>query len=149
MLWTVAHHAHPNHNGGQLAFGPDGLLYIGVGDGGSEGDPNDYGQNLNVPYAKIWRLDVNSASAKPVLYAYGLRNPWRFSFDRKTGALWIGDVGQNKWEEIDYLKAGTSARHQLRLELLRGRPRVYKRSPSCAPASSSRSSSTRTASVTR
>ncbi len=108
VLWTVAHHAHANHNGGQLAFGPDGLLYIGVGDGGSEGDPNLYGQNVNVPYAKIWRLDVSSASAKPVLYAYGLRNPWRFSFDRKTGALWIGDVGQDKWEEIDYLKAGTA-----------------------------------------
>ena len=108
VLWTVAHHAHPNHNGGQLAFGPDGLLYIGIGDGGGEGDPNLYGQNVHVPYAKIWRLDVNSATAKPVMYAYGLRNPWRFSFDSKTGALWIGDVGQNKWEEIDYLKAGTA-----------------------------------------
>ncbi len=108
VLWTVAHHAHANHNGGQLAFGPDGLLYIGVGDGGSEGDPNLYGQNVHVPYAKIWRLDVSSTTAKPVLYAYGLRNPWRFSFDRKTGALWIGDVGQDKWEEIDYLKAGTA-----------------------------------------
>jgi len=108
VLWSVPHHAHANHNGGQLAFGPDGLLYIGVGDGGSEGDPNRYGQNVHVPYAKIWRLDVSSASARPVMYAYGLRNPWRFSFDRKTGALWIGDVGQNKWEEIDYLKAGTA-----------------------------------------
>jgi glucose/arabinose dehydrogenase len=108
VLWTVAHHAHANHNGGQLAFGPDGLLYIGVGDGGSEGDPNNYGQNLAVPYAKIWRLDVTTPGAKPVLYAYGLRNPWRFSFDRKTGALWIGDVGQDHWEEVDYLKPGTS-----------------------------------------
>ena len=107
VLWTVAHHAHPNHNGGQLAFGPDGRLYIGVGDGGSEGDPNSYGQNLSVPYAKIWRLDVTTAGAKPVLYAYGLRNPWRFSFDRRTGALWIGDVGQDHWEEVDYLKPGT------------------------------------------
>ena len=109
VLWTVAHHAHNNHNGGQLAFGPDGLLYIGIGDGGSEGDPDRYGQNVHVPYAKIWRLDVSSATAKPVLYAYGLRNPWRFSFDSKTGALWIGDVGQDRWEEIDYLKAGTPA----------------------------------------
>jgi glucose/arabinose dehydrogenase len=109
VLWTVAHHAHSNHNGGQLAFGPDGRLYIGIGDGGSEGDPNDYGQNVHVPYAKIWRLNVTAASSRPVLYAYGLRNPWRFSFDRATGNLWIGDVGQDNWEEIDYLKAGTSA----------------------------------------
>jgi glucose/arabinose dehydrogenase len=109
VLWTVAHHAHSNHNGGQLAFGPDGLLYIGIGDGGSEGDPNLYGQNVHVPYAKIWTMDVSSSSPTPVLYAYGLRNPWRFSFDSTTGNLWIGDVGQNKWEEIDYLKAGTKA----------------------------------------
>ena len=109
VLWTVAHHAHANHNGGQLAFGPDGRLYIGVGDGGSEGDPNLYGQNVNVPYAKIWTMDVSSASPTPVLYAYGLRNPWRFSFDSATGNLWIGDVGQDKWEEIDFLKAGTAA----------------------------------------
>jgi glucose/arabinose dehydrogenase len=104
ILFTAAHHAHTNHNGGQLAFGPDGLLYIGVGDGGSEGDPNRYGQNTKVPYAKIWRLNVTTFHKQ--LYAYGLRNPWRFSFDSKTGNLWIGDVGQNKWEEIDFLKAG-------------------------------------------
>ena len=106
VLWKVAHHVHANHNGGQLAFGPDGRLYIGVGDGGGGGDPNRNGQSVKVPYAKIWRLDVATPGAKPALYAYGLRNPWRFSFDRKTGNLWIGDVGQNKWEEIDYLKAG-------------------------------------------
>ena len=107
VLWSVAHSAHANHNGGQLAFGPDGRLYIGVGDGGSEGDPNLYGQNVHVPYAKIWRLNVKVAGAKPRLYAYGLRNPWRFSFDSRTGNLWIGDVGQNRWEEIDFLRAGT------------------------------------------
>ena len=109
VLWRVAHHAHANHNGGQLAFGPDGRLYIGIGDGGSEGDPNNFGQNVHVPYAKIWRLNVNRAGARPVMYAYGLRNPWRFSFDTATGNLWIGDVGQNNWEEIDFLKAGTRA----------------------------------------
>jgi glucose/arabinose dehydrogenase len=107
VLWSVSHSAHSNHNGGQLQFGPDGRLYIGIGDGGSEGDPNLYGQNIHVPYAKIWRLNVNVAGARPQLYAYGLRNPWRFSFDSKNGNLWIGDVGQDRWEEIDFLKAGT------------------------------------------
>ncbi len=101
------YHPHTNHNGGQLQFGLDGLLYIGVGDGGQEGDPNDYGQNLHVLFGKILTLNVRAAHPKPVIYAYGLRNPWRFSFDKLTGALWIGDVGQDRWEEIDYLKRGT------------------------------------------
>ncbi len=109
VLFSVAHSAHPNHNGGQLQFGPDGRLYVGIGDGGSEGDPNLYGQNLHVRYAKIWRLNVSVANPTPRLFAYGLRNPWRFSFDSKNGNLWIGDVGQNRWEEIDFLKAGTTA----------------------------------------
>ncbi len=106
VIFAAPHHAYTNHNGGQLAFGPDGLLYIGIGDGGSEGDPNLYGQNLHVPYAKIWRENVLTLHKQ--IYAYGLRNPWRFSFDPTTGALWIGDVGQNRWEEIDYLKAGAA-----------------------------------------
>jgi glucose/arabinose dehydrogenase len=93
-----------NHNGGQLAFGPDGLLYIGLGDGGSGGDPNNNGQTMTTKLAKIWKLDVNRPGAAPVLVAYGLRNPWRFSFDRSTGDLYIGDVGQSKWEEIDYVR---------------------------------------------
>ena len=98
-----------NHNGGQLQFGPDGRLYIGLGDGGSEGDPNDNGQNLRTRLAKILTLNVRVAGAAPRMYAYGLRNPWRFSFDRAKGNLWIGDVGQNNWEEIDYLRRGTKA----------------------------------------
>jgi glucose/arabinose dehydrogenase len=106
VLLTLAH-PYSNHNGGQLQFGLDGLLYVGIGDGGSEGDPNNYGQNRHVLLAKILTLDVRAAHPKPKTYAYGLRNPWRFSFDSTTGALWIGDVGQNSWEEIDYLKAGT------------------------------------------
>jgi glucose/arabinose dehydrogenase len=93
----------PNHNGGQLAFGPDGLLYIGLGDGGSGGDPNNNGQTFTNKLGKIWKLDVNTPDAKPVLVEYGLRNPWRFSFDRRTGDLYIGDVGQGNWEEIDYV----------------------------------------------
>ena len=108
-----------NHNGGALAFGPDGDLYIGVGDGGSEGDPKNYGQDKDVLLAKILRLDVSgddaaipadnpfaSGGGRPETYAYGLRNPWRINFDPKTGALWAGDVGQDKWEEVDRIERG-------------------------------------------
>jgi glucose/arabinose dehydrogenase len=99
-----------NHNGGQLQFGPDGLLYWGNGDGGGGGDPRQNGQSLARPFAKIERLNVNASGApRWKLVAYGLRNPWRFSFDRANGDLYIGDVGQNSWEEIDYLKSGPSA----------------------------------------
>jgi glucose/arabinose dehydrogenase len=93
----------PNHNGGQLAFGPDGLLFIGLGDGGSGGDPNNNGQTFTTKLAKIWKLDVNRRGSQPVLVAYGLRNPWRFSFDRATGDLYIADVGQGAEEEVDYV----------------------------------------------
>jgi glucose/arabinose dehydrogenase len=93
----------PNHNGGQLAFGPDGKLYIGMGDGGSGGDPNNNGQTFVDKLAKIWKLDVDARSPEPVLAEYGLRNPWRFAFDRANGDLYIADVGQGSWEEIDYV----------------------------------------------
>jgi len=92
-----------NHNGGQLAFGPDGLLYIGMGDGGSEGDPQNRSQNLSSRLGKLLRIDATRRGAKPQIAAYGLRNPWRFSFDRGTGDLYIGDVGQDEWEEVDYV----------------------------------------------
>jgi glucose/arabinose dehydrogenase len=92
-----------NHNGGQLAFGPDGMLYIAMGDGGSGGDPNNNGQTFTTKLAKIWKMDVNAANPQPVLAEYGLRNPWRFSFDRATGDLYIADVGQGAWEEVDYV----------------------------------------------
>jgi glucose/arabinose dehydrogenase len=98
----------PNHNGGQLQFGPDGYLYWGNGDGGGGGDPEHNGQNLTRPFAKIEKLNVRVAGAHWKLVAYGLRNPWRFSFDRANGDLYIGDVGQGEWEEIDYLARGTS-----------------------------------------
>ncbi len=112
-----------NHNGGELAFGPDGLLYIGTGDGGSGGDPQNNAQNRASLLGKILRLDVNSTQKghygipadnpyagnktgfAEEIYAYGLRNPWRFSFDQK-GQLWTGDVGQNKTEEIDLVTKG-------------------------------------------
>jgi glucose/arabinose dehydrogenase len=92
-----------NHNGGQLAFGPDGLLYVGMGDGGAGGDPENRAQSLSSRLGKLLRLDVDRPGADWQMVAYGLRNPWRFSFDRLTGDLWIGDVGQNAYEEIDYL----------------------------------------------
>jgi glucose/arabinose dehydrogenase len=106
-----------NHNGGELQFGPDGYLYIGMGDGGSGGDPMNKAQDLASFLGKILRIDVDSGlpyaiprsnpfaavggSNRPEVWAYGLRNPWRFSFDRQTGDLWIADVGQNLYEEVD------------------------------------------------
>lgn len=114
-----------NHNGGQIAFGPDGFLYISTGDGGGSGDPQENGQDLTTLLGKILRIDVEDDSsstytipadnpfvdhpdAREHIWAYGLRNPWRFSFDRQTGDLYIGDVGQGKWEEIDFQPAGSS-----------------------------------------
>ena len=112
-----------NHKGGELVFGPDGMLYLGLGDGGSEGDPNGNGQDIkNNLLASIIRIDVRNASSdhpyaippdnpfasspNGATWAYGLRNPWRFSFDSKTGELWAGDVGQNLFEEVDIVEPG-------------------------------------------
>ena len=94
-----------NHNGGQLAFGPDGLLYVGMGDGGSAGDPENHAQDLSDRLGKLLRLDVDEPSTEWEMAGFGLRNPWRFSFDRVTGDLWIGDVGQETMEEIDFVAA--------------------------------------------
>ncbi|MGH2353761.1 MAG: PQQ-dependent sugar dehydrogenase, partial [Chloroflexota bacterium] len=119
-----------NHNGGMVAFGPDGYLYVGTGDGGSAGDPDNNAQNLGSLLGKILRLDlsddddgvdndgapyaipasnpfVGQGGARPEIWALGLRNPWRFGFDRQTGDLWIGDVGQGGWEEINRQPAGS------------------------------------------
>jgi glucose/arabinose dehydrogenase len=94
-----------NHNGGQLAFGPDGLLYVGMGDGGSGGDPENRAQELSSRLGKLLRLDVDTPGSEWEMVGLGLRNPWRFSFDRLTGDLWIGDVGQSAIEEIDFVAA--------------------------------------------
>ena len=91
-----------NHNGGGLAFGPDGYLYVGTGDGGSGGDPENRAQNMQSLLGKMLRLDVRRPGAAPEIVALGLRNPWRYSFDRLTGDLYIGDVGQGEIEEVDY-----------------------------------------------
>jgi len=114
-----------NHNGGMLAFGPDGYFYIGMGDGGSSGDPLNNAQDRTKLLGKILRIDVrdttsishytippdnpfagNSTGFREEIWAYGLRNPWRFSFDPVTGQLWVGDVGQNQWEEVDLIERG-------------------------------------------
>jgi glucose/arabinose dehydrogenase len=98
-------HPAPNHNGGQLAFGPDGRLYFGLGDGGGRGDPNNLSQSLGSPMGKLFRIDVNRRKPRAQMMGFGLRNPWRFSFDRQTGDLYIGDVGQDAWEEINFTPA--------------------------------------------
>jgi glucose/arabinose dehydrogenase len=97
-----------NHNGGNVVFGPDGKLWVGMGDGGSGGDPENRAQNPDSLLGKMLRLDVKKASPAPEIVALGLRNPWRFSFDRRTKDLWIGDVGQSAIEEIDHLPRRTT-----------------------------------------
>src|SRR3954468_19492205 len=108
-VFTVRHPTNSNHNGGQLQFGPDGLLYAGTGDGGSGNDPPGNAQNLGSNLGKLLRINPKVPGASPEIYAYGLRNPFRFSFDRQTGDLIIGDVGQNNWEEVDFSPAGLAA----------------------------------------
>ncbi|MSO79279.1 MAG: sugar dehydrogenase [Acidimicrobiia bacterium] len=132
----AVHQPDANHNGGQLAFGPDGMLYLGLGDGGGADDEGSghadggNGQTLDTLLGKILRVDPTPTDDKPYtipsdnpfapggsqpgggrpeIWAFGLRNPWRFSFDRETGDLWIGDVGQNEWEEVDYAAAAQEA----------------------------------------
>ena len=114
----------PNHNGGQISFGLDGYLYVALGDGGSSGDPYGNGQNRTTLLGSILRVDVDSGSPYSIpsdnpfynnmdgyreeIYAFGFRNPWRFSFDTDTGNLWVADVGENSWEEIDIVESGNN-----------------------------------------
>ena len=117
ILLKIPHGQSKLHNGGEIQFGKDGYLYLSVGDGGTFGDPNNHAQNLGTLLGKILRIDVggafpysipadnpflNKAGARKEIWAYGLRNPWRFSFDRKDGSMYIGDVGQEIWEEVNF-----------------------------------------------
>lgn len=115
----------PNHNGGHMAFGADGFLYVSLGDGGAAGDPLGAGQDINNLLGKILRLDVNGDTGYAIpadnpfvnqdgedeIWSFGWRNPWRFSFDRATGDMYIGEVGQNQWEEINFEPAGEAGRN--------------------------------------
>ena len=144
-----------NHNGGMIAFGPDTFLYMSMGDGGSGGDPDNNGQNIHTLLGKILRLDVHSTppagktyaipstnpffgdpdpSVRQEIWAYGLRNPWRFSFDRSTGDLFIGDVGQNIEEEIDFQPASDAGGNNYGWHILEGN-RCYSPASNCTPPS--------------
>lgn len=142
VLLTIPHPV-SNHNGGQLAFGPDGYLYISTGDGGGSGDPGENAQSLSSLLGKILRIDVNgddfpadtgrnyaipatnpfagATTGADEIWAFGLRNPWRFSFDRLTNDLYIGDVGQGNWEEIDFQAAGSAGGANYGWDVLEGR----------------------------
>lgn len=142
-----------NHNGGHLAFGPDGFLYIATGDGGAAEDPRGFAQNLSTLLGKILRIDVDSKSQdrpygippdnpfagdtlpRPEIWAYGLRNPWRFSFDRSTGKMWIGDVGQSEFEEIDVALADPAEAINFGWDIMEGpecmQPAASRTRPSC------------------
>jgi glucose/arabinose dehydrogenase len=138
-----------NHNGGEVAFGPDGKLYVGLGDGGGQRDPDERGQDLSTFLAKILRIDpapsgdqpytvpadnpfVERAGARPETWVWGMRNPWRFSWDRQTGDLWIGDVGQDDWEEVDFLPAGQASGKNLGWSDMDSRHRLHGDNPAGA-----------------
>jgi glucose/arabinose dehydrogenase len=142
ILIVIPHSINSNHNGGQLNFGPDGFLYAAVGDGGAGDDPFEAGQDVNQMLGKIHRIDVNVTTppfyripaTNPIqtggpgtcfngcdeIWGYGLRNPWRFNFDRETGDLYIGDVGQNAWEEVDFQPAGAPGGRNYGWDVLEG-----------------------------
>ena len=136
-----------NHNGGQIHFGPDGYLYIGMGDGGGAGDPGNLAQDLSSMHGKLLRIDVDRGSAavapesnpfvatsgaRPEIWAYGLRNPWRFSFDRLTGDIFIADVGQNAAEEISFQASGSKGGENYGWRLMEG-SRCYNPAADCDP----------------
>lgn len=147
VILNVQQPPYPNHKGGQLRFGPDGYLYIGLGDGGSGGDPGNRAQDLTTLLGKILRINVDgqstysipannpfvaNPSVRPEIWAYGLRNPWRFSFDRLTGDLLIADVGQDKWEEVDVQPASSTGGENYGWRLMEGKY-CYNPAVNCNP----------------
>ncbi len=138
-------HNYPIHNAGQITFGPDNKLYIGIGDNDEQGDPNNHAQDLSKLWGKILRIDVDGdpysipsdnpfvgePGKRPEIWVYGLRNPWRFSFDRSTGDLWIGDVGQNNWEEVNFRWNGTAAGVNFGWRCKEGNHLAYTNLPPC------------------
>ncbi len=143
---SIAHPQFENHNGGQLQFGPDGHLYLGIGDGGSGGDPDGNAQNTQQLLGKLLRIDPRSkgghsspsdnpyasGGGAPEIYSIGLRNPFRFSFDRQTDDLWIGDVGQDNFEEIDHTTLGGARNANFGWDLIEGN-HGFEGSPSDPP----------------
>lgn len=147
ILLEIPHQQFSNHNGGQLQFGPDGYLYAGTGDGGSGGDPFNNAQNTTSLLGKLLRLDVDgdaytvpasnpfaAGGGRGEIWAFGLRNPWRFSFDRVNGDLWIADVGQGDWEEIDYQRASSRGGENYGWRRMEG-THCFNPSTGCADAS--------------
>lgn len=147
VLYTLAQ-PYGNHNGGDLAFGPDGMLYLAMGDGGSSGDPLNAGQDLSTPLGALLRFDVDrfgpgaitipsdnpfvgTAGAAPEIWAYGLRNPWRIHFDVRSGDLWIADVGQNAVEEVNWQSASSRGGENYGWRVVEG-DRCYNPSRQCA-----------------
>ena len=118
-----------NHNGGQLAFGPDGRLYVGLGDGGSGGDPENRAQSLATRLGKIVARNVDRRGSRWRIVGYGLRNPWRFSFDRARGDLYIGDVGQAAWEEVSFTRRGSRGLENYGWDVYEGRARYENKRP--------------------
>jgi glucose/arabinose dehydrogenase len=118
-----------NHNGGDVVFGPDGFLYVGLGDGGSGGDPEGRAQNMSTYLGKMLRLNVRRSGSAPEIVGLGLRNPWRYSFDRATGDLYIGDVGQGSVEEVDYTPRSSAGLENYGWDLYEGSQRFEEGEP--------------------
>jgi glucose/arabinose dehydrogenase len=127
-VWLKVDQPYDNHNGGQVAFGRDGRLYVGMGDGGSAGDPENRAQRLASRLGKLLRINVDRPRAKPSIVAIGLRNPWRFSIDPRTGLFYVADVGQSDWEEIDIFRPGVRGLENYGWRVYEGNRHVYDKS---------------------
>jgi glucose/arabinose dehydrogenase len=124
-VWLAVDQPYSNHNGGQIAFGNNGRLYVGMGDGGSAGDPENRAQRLTSRLGKLLRINVNRTGARAVIVAIGLRNPWRFTVDPRTGFFYLGDVGQGNWEEIDVFRPRARGLENYGWRVYEGNRHVY------------------------